>query len=53
MRSAKLIRPIEITGSQIEGAITLDHAHTDSLIVFDGSLMASTAEWFILERKKW
>jgi hypothetical protein len=35
----KLNRPIEIVLSRIEGVITLDHAHTDSLISLDGSLM--------------
>jgi len=39
LENAKLIRPIEIVGSQVEGAIKLSHARTDSLIMFDGSLM--------------
>ena len=42
LENAKLIRPIEIVGSQIEGAIKLSHARTDSLIVLDGSLMNGT-----------
>jgi uncharacterized protein YjbI with pentapeptide repeats len=37
--NAKLIRPIEISGSRIEGAINLNLARTDSLIWLDGSLM--------------
>jgi hypothetical protein len=37
--NAKLIRPIEIFASRIEGAIKLSHARTDSLILLDGSLM--------------
>ncbi|MGH6836211.1 MAG: pentapeptide repeat-containing protein [Methylocella sp.] len=36
---AKLIRPIELIGSRIEDEITLDHAHTDSVISLDGSRM--------------
>jgi hypothetical protein len=39
LENAKLIRPIEITRSRIEGAINLRRAHTDSLIWLDGSLM--------------
>jgi hypothetical protein len=35
----KLIRPIEILDSRIEDEVTLDYAHTDSLISFNGSLM--------------
>jgi uncharacterized protein YjbI with pentapeptide repeats len=39
LENAKLIRPIEIFGSRIEGAIALRHARTDSGIVLAGSLM--------------
>lgn len=39
LESAKLIRPIEILDSRIEGAMNLSHARTDSLIRLDGSLM--------------
>jgi uncharacterized protein YjbI with pentapeptide repeats len=38
LENAKLIRPIEIFASRIEGAIKLSHARTDSLIALDGSL---------------
>ncbi|HXN89321.1 MAG TPA: hypothetical protein VN890_08220 [Methylocella sp.] len=37
--NAKLIRPIEIFDSRIEGAIILRHAHTDSIIILDRSLI--------------
>jgi hypothetical protein len=37
--NAKLIRPIAILGSRIEGAIKLSYTRTDSLISLDGSLM--------------
>jgi hypothetical protein len=40
LANAKLIRPIEVVESRIEGAVILDRTHTDSLIVFDGSLVA-------------
>ncbi len=40
LMDAKLIRPMEIFDSWIEGAITLARARTDSLIALDGSLMA-------------
>jgi uncharacterized protein YjbI with pentapeptide repeats len=39
LENAKLIRPIEIFDSRIEGAINLSHARTDSMILLDGSLM--------------
>ena len=39
LANAKLIRPIEIIESRIEGAINLSHARTDSLILLDSSLM--------------
>ena len=39
LANAKLIRPIEIIESRIEGAINLSHARTDSLILLDRSLM--------------
>jgi hypothetical protein len=39
LENEKLIRAIEIVGSRIEGAITLSHAHTDSLILLDGPSM--------------
>ncbi len=39
LENATLIRPIEIYGSQIDGGINLKRAHTDSLILVDGSLM--------------
>jgi hypothetical protein len=39
LANAKLIRPIEIVGSRFEGAITLSHARTDSLILLAGSLI--------------
>jgi uncharacterized protein YjbI with pentapeptide repeats len=42
LENAKLIRPIEIVNSRIEGAINLRRAWTDSLIVLDGSLMNGT-----------
>jgi hypothetical protein len=39
LENAKLIRPILILKSRIEGAITLRHARTDSFISLDASLM--------------
>ena len=39
LENAKVIRPIEIFRSRIEGAIKLSCARTDSLISLDGSLM--------------
>jgi uncharacterized protein YjbI with pentapeptide repeats len=39
LENAKLVRPIEIVESRIEGAINLRRARTDSLIMLDGSLM--------------
>jgi uncharacterized protein YjbI with pentapeptide repeats len=39
LENAKLIRPIVIFSSRIEGAINLRRARTDSLIWLDGSLM--------------
>ncbi len=41
LANTKLIRPIEIVASRIEGTINLRHARTDSLILLDGSLMVS------------
>jgi len=40
LENAKLIRPIEIVISRVEGGIMLDHAHADSLIRLDGSVIA-------------
>jgi hypothetical protein len=42
LENAKLIRPIMIVGSRIEGATDLRYARTDSLILLDGSLMVGT-----------
>ena len=42
LENAKLIRPIAIVGSRIEGAINLRYARTNSLISLDGSLMVGT-----------
>jgi uncharacterized protein YjbI with pentapeptide repeats len=42
LESAKLIRPIEIVYSRVEGAINLRRARTDSLIMLGGSLMVGT-----------
>ena len=39
LENAKLIRPVAIFGSRIEGAIKLSHARTDSVMQLDGSLM--------------
>jgi hypothetical protein len=42
LENTKLIRPIGIVDSRIEGAINLRRARTDSLILLAGSLMNST-----------
>ena len=42
LENAKLIRPIEIINSRVEGAINLSRARTDSLIMFAGSLLTNT-----------
>jgi hypothetical protein len=39
LENATLIRPLEILGSRIKGAIDLRRARTDSLILLDSSLM--------------
>jgi hypothetical protein len=39
LENAKLVRPIEIVESRVEGAIYLIRARTDSLILLDGSLI--------------
>jgi hypothetical protein len=39
LENATLIRPIEIFGSRIEGAINLSHARTNSVVALVGSLM--------------
>jgi hypothetical protein len=42
LTDVKLIRPIVILDSQVEDAVYLGHARTDSLIVLAGSLMNGT-----------
>jgi cytoskeletal protein CcmA (bactofilin family) len=39
LENAKLIRPIKISGSRVDGTITLRHVRTDSIISFDSSLL--------------
>jgi hypothetical protein len=37
LQGAKLIRPVEFANSRIDGAITLDYAHTDGFLSLTGS----------------